>query len=468
MRNTTVLYIAALAMLAALPLSGCDQVEKAAAEVTGSNIKGTVTDGSKAVDGVTVTAFNLASAENWDKFNLQGYVQLDQIEKSGKKFETTSGADGTYVFEKGTLAPGLYIVIAGKAGLPSVVKGIDENKRLTQKDMVEVTTGETTVDFVITSGTPEPPKTEYKYSLQVTIATSDGKPPADAVVALDGNPGSGIGGVFTFANIAKGTHQVKASMDGYTEATKSVAVAADPTTLTVTLQAKVSATPTPAWTSFQATGKTGTVLADASQGDATATTPDRLVIVKGQVTGTGITTAVLSVCGVEQTVAVVSGVIKTSDSDSEYEGSKVVIPISGCELKLRASNEGGTTESHVITVKGINPKPFTVVLTWDTTDTDVDLHTWDSTGTETWYMQMQTTAGTLDIDNTSGYGPETFTGTGTGQYKVRVNMFSMHGTKAATNAIVKIYKNGTLVDTKGPHAFTTDQGAAAWWDVGSF
>jgi len=126
-------------------------------------------------------------------------------------------------------------------------------------------------------------------------------------------------------------------------------------------------------------------------------------------------------------------------------------------------------ESHVLTVKGISPKPFTVVLTWDTPDTDVDLHTWDAGGTETWFLAMETTAGTLDIDNISGYGPETFTGTQSGKYTVRVNMFSMHGHKTPpTHAVAKIYREGQLVGMKGPHAFTDDAGPDAWWDVGEF
>jgi len=71
-----------------------------------------------------------------------------------------------------------------------------------------------------------------------------------------------------------------------------------------------------------------------------------------------------------------------------------------------------------------------VVLSWDTDGTDLDLHVLEPDGEECWYSNKQTkSGGPLDVDITTGYGPEVYTQANaqTGEYKVVVAYFSDHG-----------------------------------------
>jgi hypothetical protein len=56
----------------------------------------------------------------------------------------------------------------------------------------------------------------------------------------------------------------------------------------------------------------------------------------------------------------------------------------------------------------------TVQISWDTDQTDMDLHLWDAAGGEAWYSdQAAIPNGQLSTDITNGFGPETFTTTDT-------------------------------------------------------
>jgi len=67
-----------------------------------------------------------------------------------------------------------------------------------------------------------------------------------------------------------------------------------------------------------------------------------------------------------------------------------------------------------------------VVLTWDSDGTDLDLHVIDPSGTHTWYGdRVSPTGGALDVDVTTGYGPEIFSHPAPlpGLYQVYVNYY---------------------------------------------
>ncbi len=68
-----------------------------------------------------------------------------------------------------------------------------------------------------------------------------------------------------------------------------------------------------------------------------------------------------------------------------------------------------------------------VVLTWDSDGTDVDLHVVGPQGEHTWYGERASpSGGTLDIDVTTGYGPEIFShpAPAPGLYHVYVNYYA--------------------------------------------
>jgi hypothetical protein len=69
---------------------------------------------------------------------------------------------------------------------------------------------------------------------------------------------------------------------------------------------------------------------------------------------------------------------------------------------------------------------ITVTLTWEGA-TDVDLHVFEPSGTHVYYLNLNGDVGFLDVDNTSGFGPEHyFVGCDTlvpGVYRVGVNYY---------------------------------------------
>ncbi|MBW7984890.1 DUF2135 domain-containing protein [Enterobacillus tribolii] len=89
-----------------------------------------------------------------------------------------------------------------------------------------------------------------------------------------------------------------------------------------------------------------------------------------------------------------------------------------------------------------------VVLSWDTDDTDLDLHVVTPDGEHAWYGKRNLdNGGALDIDVTTGYGPEMFA-TPTplrGKYLVYVNYYGGRGEQELTTAHLSVItEEGTL------------------------
>ncbi|MCI0442849.1 carboxypeptidase regulatory-like domain-containing protein, partial [bacterium] len=91
---------------------------------------------------------------------------------------------------------------------------------------------------------------------------------------------------------------------------------------------------------------------------------------------------------------------------------------------------------------------LTVLLSWDTNYTDVDLHVVEPGGEEVDYKHnTSATGGHLHADNTTGYGPEIYTITKpqSGKYKVRINYYGndrTSATESATGTVTIYQKNG--------------------------
>lgn len=72
------------------------------------------------------------------------------------------------------------------------------------------------------------------------------------------------------------------------------------------------------------------------------------------------------------------------------------------------------------------PVKLRVVLSWDTDATDVDLHVVSPTGEHSWYGdRVMPSGGALDVDVTTGFGPEIFAhpSPGAGVWQVYVNYY---------------------------------------------
>ena len=103
-------------------------------------------------------------------------------------------------------------------------------------------------------------------------------------------------------------------------------------------------------------------------------------------------------------------------------------------------------------IANIDDAAILVTLTWNTGGTDIDLYTIDPTGNYSAYYQHTTAdGGNLDVDNTSGYGPEHWTLTYAntvrwGQdYKVRAHYYSDHQTCSSCDPPVEARPTGYTV-----------------------
>lgn len=74
--------------------------------------------------------------------------------------------------------------------------------------------------------------------------------------------------------------------------------------------------------------------------------------------------------------------------------------------------------------------PVTATLTWDTGQSDVDLHIFEPGGAHVFYAQLQGESGVLDVDNVTGIGPEHYytdcNQLQVGSYRFGVNYYFDH------------------------------------------
>ncbi len=95
---------------------------------------------------------------------------------------------------------------------------------------------------------------------------------------------------------------------------------------------------------------------------------------------------------------------------------------------------------------GIDTSDLVVMITWNTDDTDVDLHVIEPNGAECYYKNPETiSGGRLTRDVTQGYGPEMYTNerAGRGKYKIFAHYFASNSNRMSTRTKVyaTIYEN---------------------------
>jgi len=137
-------------------------------------------------------------------------------------------------------------------------------------------------------------------------------------------------------------------------------------------------------------------------------TRERVVTVKAEVSDKTVTRAVLVVNDVPRIVSVEKGNI---DQDT------ALMPGPN-EIYMEVADASGRVgDSRPVSVSAFDsaPKDLVAVLTWDSPDTDMDLHAWDSFGHHTfadskdpYQCEAAIPYGMLDMDRKGGYGPEVF------------------------------------------------------------
>lgn len=199
-------------------------------------------------------------------------------------------------------------------------------------------------------------------------------------------------------------------------------------------------------------------------------------------------------------VITVSGSIRLQDAagnTSPFTGNRAILTLNGLDkelnvsqgnfserisiragantLRLRANSpDGDTGASEELVIYGNFQVPdIEIVLTWNTPTSDLDLHVWNPRGEHCYYGHKVISDGSLDIDITEGFGPETFTAPRalSGIYVVKVNCYSLDRDPYA-DATVVIRIRGQEYGIFGPHHFTVHDrngdDPRAWWHVASF
>ncbi|CAL92665.1 YfaP family protein [Azoarcus olearius] len=84
-----------------------------------------------------------------------------------------------------------------------------------------------------------------------------------------------------------------------------------------------------------------------------------------------------------------------------------------------------------------------VVLSWDTDGTDLDLHLITPDGEHAWYGNRAVKGGAIDVDVTTGYGPEIFASPAPlkGPYQIWVNYYGGGRGEMLTTARVAVISN---------------------------
>ncbi|MDR0441751.1 MAG: DUF2135 domain-containing protein [Candidatus Accumulibacter sp.] len=91
-----------------------------------------------------------------------------------------------------------------------------------------------------------------------------------------------------------------------------------------------------------------------------------------------------------------------------------------------------------------------IVLSWDTDGTDLDLHVVTPSGGHAWYGERVIAGGAIDIDVTTGYGPEIFASPAPekGLYQVYVNYYGSGRDDGLTIARLSVISNEGLASEK--------------------
>ncbi|MDR2014430.1 MAG: DUF2135 domain-containing protein [Azoarcus sp.] len=84
-----------------------------------------------------------------------------------------------------------------------------------------------------------------------------------------------------------------------------------------------------------------------------------------------------------------------------------------------------------------------VLLSWDTSGTDLDLHVITPGGQHAWYGNRAVKGGAIDVDVTDGYGPEIFASNAPekGLYQIYINFYGGAGNNSLTIARLAIVTN---------------------------
>lgn len=142
-----------------------------------------------------------------------------------------------------------------------------------------------------------------------------------------------------------------------------------------------------------------------------------------------------------------------------YNGIPLRLPVSGGrfartfiagpgmnQIYVEAQNETTIAKDSVSFYSNAPSKAMKIVLSWDTDKTDVDLWVIEPTKEKCYYGYKNTKiGGSLDVDVTTGYGPEIYTlaAPTKGAYKIQVKYYSDNGYPQTELKVYVVMYEGT-------------------------
>jgi uncharacterized protein YfaP (DUF2135 family) len=111
-------------------------------------------------------------------------------------------------------------------------------------------------------------------------------------------------------------------------------------------------------------------------------------------------------------------------------------------VEIRGGNKSQRVQFYH-TAAGQPEARLRLILAWDTDGTDLDLHVITPRGEHAWYGQRVISSGAIDIDATTGFGPEIFSSPAPerGLYQVYVNYYGNYENSALTAARLTVVSN---------------------------
>jgi uncharacterized protein YfaP (DUF2135 family) len=173
-------------------------------------------------------------------------------------------------------------------------------------------------------------------------------------------------------------------------------------------------------------------------------TSNRVARITGSISDTSLRVGTLSINGTERPLPLRGG---------EFDLSLVLSPGMNV-IEVAATNEAGVGRAKVSVFAKVPKIDLRVVLSWDTDGTDLDLHVLEPSGEESWYGHKETASGgSLDVDVTTGYGPEIYTQANSqaGVYNILVDYYSDNGHAQTEVKVDVLLHEGT--DREERHTF---------------
>lgn len=455
--------------LAAAISTGCQIIGGALEAVGGikGTFKGTVKDpnGTSLANAAIKVYSNveIASVTKTDKDpkgKTQTIVDLEKLSDSTPKIPVvTTGADGTWEVRDLNATDGPFVVVAtNKRGQD--FRGIDRETRklfdfkFTPGKIPDVNANSvvfpnpaapTVMDFVLPNDTPPPPPPPATPEPEPTPLPNAPTPVPNATLPPQGSADD-------VSQNSKLPPPAPVQNTDFKNSLKAVVLdGLDP--------------------GSGESGSNGFVLYKLKGSDLEETSVSSKVLI--QASATGVTAATLRISHVpaDKTKKATISEVPVSFRDGKLvsdhdDGYIFAVPRDGAKtvLQLRDDATGATSNAIALDGSGMDPskvRPLTVILTWDQGEgTDVDLHVYDiDSDQEAWFGEMEITKGSLDLDNTEGFGPETFTSKA-GHFALSVNYWL--GTKPVKVEVRVITANSDKTYEK------TLAAMGDIWDVGEY